>query len=147
MTSPSTGHQVHQALLEQLEAVSQWWPDPSQVAVSAMNAREVLVHLTELRDTLKNHFAAEEDRGLLPESTTIDPQWTKKADHLLSQHGPLLERLNSVIATVPITNENPSAWSIAKGHFDEFRKELGRHETAEIELIQSACGESLGVGD
>lgn len=147
MTTKSTGHEIHNEVLDQLEAVGQWWPDASQPLVSALNAREVLVHLTELRDALKDHFAAEEEHGLLPDDFTNNPRLEDKADRLLNQHEGLLERLNAVIGAVPATSENPSYWSVAKGHFEDFRNELARHERAEIDLVQDANGEDLGVGD
>lgn len=147
MTTTATRHQVHKQLLDQLEAIGQWWPDASQPTVSAMNAREVLVRLAELRDTLKDHFANEEEHGLLPDSSTNAPRLEAKADQLLKQHEELLERLSAVITTVPVTSENPSAWSAAKGHFEDFRKQLERHERAEIDLVQTASGVNLGVGD
>ena len=147
MTTTSTGHQIHNEVLDQLETVGQWWPDTSQPLVSALNAREVLVHLTELRDALKDHFGAEEERGLLLDDFMNNPQLEDKANQLLTQHEGHLERLNAVIGSVPATSENPSYWSIAKGHFEDFRKELERHERAEIDLVQSESGDSPGVGD
>jgi hypothetical protein len=147
MTTTSTGHQLHTELLDQLEAVRQWWPDASQATVSALNAREVLVHLTELRDSLKDHFAIEEEHGLLPDDSTSDPRLNEQANHLLEQHKELFERLNAMIASVPATSENPSLWSVSKGHFEDFRKELERHERAEIEVVQAASGDSFGVVD
>lgn len=147
MTTTLTGHQVHNELLNQLEAVGQWWPDANQATVSALNAREVLVRLTELRDTLKDHFALEEDQGLIPSDSMTDPRLEDKANYLLKQHEELLERLNAVIASVPVTSENPAVWSVAKAHFEDFRKEIERHERAEIDLIQEVYGESTGVGD
>ena len=147
MTTTSTGHQIHNEVIDQLEAIGQWWPDASQPLVSALNAREVLVHLTELRDVLKDHFAAEEEHGLLPDDFTNNPRLEDKANQLLKQHEGLMERLNAVIGAVPATSENPSFWSVAKGHFEDFRKELERHERAEIDLVQSASSEQSGVGD
>ncbi len=147
MTTSLIGHQLHNDLLDHLEAVGQWWPDASQPTVSAMNAREVLVRLTELRDTLKFHFAFEEDHGLLPEDLASDVRLEDKANGLLTQHEGLLERLNAVIASVPVTSESLSAWSVAKGHFEDFRKELEQHERAEIDLVQGAGRQNLGAGD
>lgn len=147
MTTTLTGHQIHKELLDQLGAIDQWWPDASQPTVSAMNAREVLVRLTELRDTLKDHFANEEEHGLLPDNDANAPRLETKADQLQKQHEELLQRLSTVIMTVPVTNENPSAWSAAKGHFEDFRKQLERHEREEIDLVQTASGVNLGVGD
>ena len=147
MTTTPTAHQLHNELLDHLEAVGQWWPDTSQPMVSAMNAREVLVRLTELRDALKDHFAVEEDRGLLPNSPTGDPRLDDHAAALLKQHAGLLERLNAVIASVPVTSGQLSAWASAKKHFDDFRKELQAHEGAEIKLVQTASIDSPGIGD
>ena len=147
MTTTSTGHQVQNEVLDQLETIGQWWPDASQPLVSALNAREVLVHLTELRDVLKDHFAAEEEHGLVPDDFTNNPRLEDKESQLLKQHEGLMERLSAVIGAVPATSGNPSFWSVAKGHFENFRKELERHERAEIDLVQGAYGENPGVGD
>lgn len=147
MSTTPAQQEFHNGLLDQLESVSQWWPDASQATVSALNVREVLAHLTELRDELKTHFALEEDHGLIPGDSASDPQLESKADDLLKQHAGLLERLNSLTTSIPVTSEKPSAWSAAKGHFDDFRKALDRHERAEIELLQAVGGENLGVGD
>lgn len=147
MTTTATRPQVHNQLLAQLEAIGQWWPDASQPTVSAMNAREVLVRLTELRDSLKDHFANEEEHGLLVNNATDDPHLEAQADQFLKQHEELLERLSAVITTVPVTSENPSAWSAAQAHFNDFRKDLERHEREESDLVQTASGVNLGIGD
>jgi hypothetical protein len=147
MTTTLTGHQLHNTLLDQLEAVGQWWPDAAQATVSAMNAREVLVKLTELRDSLKDHFAVEEEQGLIPDGLTTDPRFEDKESALLHQHARLHEQLNAVIASVPTTSGNPAAWAIAHKHFDAFRQELQTHENSEIELIQAASGDSPGTVD
>ena len=147
MTTTLSGHQLHHRLLEQLESVAQCWPDASEATVSAINAREVLVGLTELRDSLTDHFAIEEEHGLLPEGAASDPRSEARANAPLKQHAALREQLNAVIASVPVTSEKPSAWVAAKKHFEAFRKELQAHEYAEIALIQTACGDSMGTGD
>lgn len=147
MTTTLVGHQLHHDLLDHLQAVGQWWPDTSQPMVSAINAREVLVRLTELRDLLEDHFAVEEERGLLPDGSTNDPRFEDKQSDLLKQHAGLRERLNAVIASVPVTSAHPSAWAIAQKQFEAFRKELQTHENAEIELVQATFCDSPGTGD
>lgn len=147
MTTTLIGHQLHNDLIDHLEAVGQWWPDTSQATVSALNAREVLVRLTELQDVLKDHFTVEEDQGLLPDGATNDPRFEDKERALLKQHVGLSERLNAVIASVPVTSGTPSAWASVKKQFDDFRKELQAHERAEIELIQDEFRDGPGTGD
>lgn len=147
MTTTLIEHQLHNDLLNHLEAVGQWWPDASHSTVSALNAREVLVRLTELRDSLKDHFAVEEDLGLLPDRSTTDSRFEEKESALLKQHVGLRERLDALIASVPVTSEHFAAWVSAKKHFEEFRKELQAHERAEIDLIQSAFRDGPGSGD
>jgi hypothetical protein len=147
MSVAVVGHEMHNELLEQLESIGQWWPDHSQASVSAMNAREVMTRLTELRTVLKEHFQAEETQGLLPNGPAADPRFARDVERLLAQHGGLVDRLNAVIGSIPLVSDHTQSWSIAKEHFDNFRKQLEAHERAEIGLLQSACGDNLGVGD
>lgn len=147
MTTTLIGHELHHDLLDHLKAVDQRWPDTGQATISTLNTREVLVRLTELRDSLNDHFAVEEDHGLLPDGSTSDPQFEDKESALLKQHAGLRERLNAVIASVPVNSERVSGWASAKKHFDEFRKELQTHECAEIELIQTEFRDGPGTGD
>ena len=147
MTASLVGHEMHNDLLNQLESINQWWPDLRQASVSAMNAREVMTRLAELRTVLKEHFQFEEAQGLLPGGASADPRFARQAEELMEQHEELLERLNAVVGSVPLVSESPQGWAIAKGHFDEFRKQLEAHERAEIDLLQVASAENLGVGD
>lgn len=146
MTGDLVGYDAHNDLLDHLEALDQWWPDPAKSRVSTINAREVIVQLTELRGLLREHFVAEEDRGLLPNEQGTDPRLLRDAEQLLQQHGVLLDRLNALIASVPLISEGPSAWTTTKAEFDEFRKQIEAHEHAEIELLQS-CDDEVGVVD
>lgn len=147
MSAVNVGHERYNELLDQLESIGQWWPDGREASVSAMNAREVMIRLTELRTVLKGHFRTEESQGLLPNGASSDPRFSREAEQLSAQHAGLLDRLNSVMNSVPLTSDSAQLWSIAKEHFGDFRKQLEAHERAEIGLLQSACGDNSGIGD
>lgn len=147
MTAAVAGREMHNELLDQLESINQWWPDGSQASISALNAREVLIRLTELRVLLKEHIRLEETQGLVPNGASADPRFARQAEQLLAQHGGLWNHLNAVISSVPLISESAQAWSNAKGHFDDFRKQLEAHERSENDLFQAAIGDNLGVSD
>lgn len=147
MTAIVDGQELRNDLLDRLQLIEQWWPNSSQVKASAMNAREVLVHLAELRSALKEQFQVEETQGLLPEGCELTPRFASESERLLQQHDGLLDRLNAVIASIPLISENAQAWATAKAHFDDFRKQLELHERAEIDLLQAACGDNFGSVD
>lgn len=147
MTASAIEREMHNELFDQLESIGQWWPDGVQASISAMNAREVMIRLAELRIQLKEHFQMEEAQGLLPDDSPADPRFARESDRLLAQHNGLMDRLNAVLGAIPLISDDAKAWSVAKEHFDEFRKQLENHERAEMDLLQSACGENLGIGD
>ncbi len=147
MTTSVVGHKMHNELLDQLESIGQWWPGCDKSFISPINAREVMTRLTELRTSLRVHFDMEEVQGLLPNGTSADPRFLRHAEQLLDQHDGLMDRLNAVITSLLMMNDGTQTWSVAKEHFDEFRKQLQAHERAEIDLLQAACGDNLGVVD
>ncbi len=137
----------HTGLLSQLEVINQWWPDSHQKVIAGIHSREIQARLKALRESLMEHFAAEECEGLLPQDVRLEPNDVGVAVQLLGEHQSLLEQLNLVMQVTPRSAGTLADWALAHQAFDRFSERLTQHEQAEIDLLQRVCDEETGVPD
>lgn len=102
--------------------------------------------LTELfRDQLALHFALEEAYGYFEEALEVAPRLHRKSKTLRAQHADLFERAQGLCEEAyrkpPLENE-----ALAE-RARELVRSFDEHESAEMELIQSALNEDVGCGD
>jgi hypothetical protein len=107
--------------------------------------------LSDLRDEMETYFALEEFYGYFGESAVNNPNVSKKAVELRSDHEKLFLRLSDLVETaqqIVYHEAGPEVCieDVADG-FEQLCMDLAEHEQAEMELMMRLCNEDIGVGD
>jgi len=95
------------------------------------------------RRQLLEHFAFEEENGVLEQAAASAPRFARRIDGLRSQHVELRARIE---ALVPRRENDGVGWARLHESFVAFRRTLLAHEQAENDLLQRAYLEDLGGG-
>jgi hypothetical protein len=108
--------------------------------------RKEFCELTELLcDQLALHFALEEAYGYFDEAVEVAPRLHHKALQLRSEHADLFQaaqQLCEIAYRVPAVDDETLS---EQGR--ELIWSLDRHESSEMDLIQSAMNDDMGGGD
>ena len=111
-------------------------------------SHELGLSLDQLGNTLRGHFRRDEDERLNEAFLGTFPRFEPKLRDLLSEHGVLLDRLDSLrsrVRDLPGRDE-PARHRLARDVGD-FVTDLERHERKERSLVQDARRIDLGGGD
>ena len=108
---------------------------------------QVLEGLTDLRATLRHHFAEEEAGGCIEEAVSRRPTLSAEASVLEGQHPALLYQLEGIIEHMRSTG--PSVVSLKAIHaaFNSFAKDLLTHEATENRVLQQGFNVDMDLGD
>lgn len=120
--------------------------DPLPTALNHWS--ELVPLLADLRDQLAMHFALEEAYGYFDDALVTAPQLNVTAQCLRGQHAELfahIVKLADQAAETPVDAETRIAKLLKQ--FGQFRDAFQEHEEAELNLILTAMGDDLGVGD
>lgn len=112
---------------------------PSALAAS-------LASLKELMAQLKQHFAEEEQGGLLDEAVSQAPRLGPQATALEHEHEPLEREICALIERAEKCGSSRELWQQVAADFNEFVATLCRHEAAENRLAEEAFGEESRIG-
>ena len=116
-----------------------------------LSPREISERLGDLRDQLETYFAMEEFYGYFRQDTIDNPAISNKAKAITHEHETLYLQLSAVIdlAEQIVYHEcsEDTDLSTVRRAFDDFCKDLARHEQDEMQLMMQLCNEDLGGGD
>ncbi len=101
----------------------------------------------ELYERIVSHFHHEEDGGYLSEALELAPRLTPLAEKLHEQHETLGELLGELRGLAQQREDTDSWWKTLSDTFNNFSRELLRHEAAEDKLVQEAFTQDVGTGD
>jgi hypothetical protein len=122
---------VHRLDLALGQAMAANWPQTS--------TDEVMSSLEELERCLTEHFAREEEGGILEEAVATAPRLGRDAEDLLNEHGKLLAE---VTALTRLGRENShvltASWPPFAERLSAVLKELLAHERHENAMLQQA---------
>ena len=104
----------------------------------------VVQQLRRLQCLLTVHFKNEETDGIYSEFPALYPRLTPQLNRLKAQHVELLEHIEQTIQFILEAMES-IALDMAHRAFKIFMVELRHHETCEIDLVQSAFCDDIGV--
>lgn len=93
------------------------------------------------------HFAHEERGGYLCEALERAPRLTEQAKQLLAQHETLNELLGELRNVAQRREDSELWWQALRDTFNQFSRELLRHEAAEDKLLQDAFNQDMGTAD
>ena len=111
-------------------------------------SRALAESLDLLRVTLRRHFRRDEDERLNAAFLGAFPRFEPHLQDLLSEHGVLIDRLDSLRArAVDLPGNDERACQRLARDVGIFLVELNRHEEAERELLLVAQTTDLGAGD
>ena len=112
--------------------------------------REVNYLLPALRDQLAIHFSLEEAYGYCEDALDVAPWLTEKAIEIRAEHHQLFHRICLIAELAEGLLEQPQNSALLDrviSEFADFCQALDEHEQREIDLVLTAFGEDLGVGD
>lgn len=135
----------HRELMRQVGDLREWWSELDDLGTPRYD--EMGGRLSSLREILADHFQQEEKGGYLAAALAVAPRFNEEASELCAQHAKFLEALDQFIEQLMTTPPAFQSWQEARDHFEQFLKELRRHEARENAIVQSAFGEDMGTGD
>lgn len=106
--------------------------------------------LEDVRDQLAFHFSLEEAYGYFEDAILEAPNLSDEADRLRKEHCLLYEEIREIAERAQrlISAQRPRHALRALIHrIRAFLDQLDEHEAREMDLIQSAYGVDIGVGD
>ena len=113
-------------------------------------ARRLLYELDELREHLGMIFALKETGGYLDEVVAEVPSLCGCADRLRAEHVLLFNQLSQLIDQCDDDVQRhrwPECWKMAQLTFHNFCQRLRAHHAGEIDLLQKALSQDIGVAD
>lgn len=113
-------------------------------------ALRLLDELDELREHLGMIFALKETGGYLDEVVAEVPSLCGCADRLRSEHVLLFNQLSQLIDQCDEDVQRhrwPECWKMAQLTFHNFCQRLRAHHAGEVDLLQKAMSQDIGVGD
>ena len=141
---PAPEQALHLTLRERLEQVAS---RASAVPVRGWS-RGLAEGLDLLRVTIHRHFRRDEDERLNAAFLGAFPRFELQLRDLLSEHGVLIDRLDSLRARAVDLPASDERACIRLGRdVGSFLVELARHEAAERDLLVTAQCTDLGAGD
>lgn len=142
-------HQIreeHRGIRQQMKYILKLWEKQPQ-ANGGEWFRE-LEHLTrDLRQTLETHFKFEEKGGFMKPVLEARPTKSQAVDHLLEEHGRILEQFDRLIASLEAAKIEPARLKDLGEEYKNLIAGVQHHERAENELIQMVFTQDLGAGD
>ena len=141
----------HQELIDLLgqvrNALDPAAKDPAAKDPDVKDATEVKRLMTDLCDHVRSHFEHEEEGGYLHEVLEHAPRLTNLAEKLLQQHATLSEIAEKLCWHVKTEPSEGTWWKELEEMFDDFSKQLLKHEAQEDGLVQEAFTQDIGTGD
>ena len=113
---------------------------------SAAGLDDVRRQLRELRESLVDHFVAEEQGGYLEESSARLPRLAVAAKEVMAEHVGLLAELDALLETTSM-RDNSAVWAEAAQGFAAFADHLLAHERNENAVVQQGFNEDFGFPD
>ena len=113
-------------------------------------ALRLLDELDELREHLGMIFALKETGGYLDEVVAEVPSLCGCADRLRAEHILLFNQLSQLIDQCDEDVRRhrwPECWKMAQLTFQNFCQRLRAHHAGEVDLLQKAISQDIGVGD
>lgn len=113
-------------------------------------ALRLLDELDELREHLGMIFALKETDGYLDEVVAEVPSLCGCADRLRAEHTLLFDQLSQLIDQCDEDVRRrrwPECWKMAQLTFHNFCQRLRAHHAGEVDLLQKAISQDIGVGD
>lgn len=113
-------------------------------------ALRLLDELDELREHLGMIFALKETDGYLDEVVAEVPSLCGCADRLRAEHTSLFDQLSQLIDQCDEDVRRrrwPECWKMAQLTFHNFCQRLRAHHAGEVDLLQKAISQDIGVGD
>ena len=127
----------HKALEKKIADLHSWIHEVTEIGVP--HFRELGVKLESVRDSLKKHFAIEEEQGYLAEALAGRPQLKEEANALQKQHAQFLKQLDTLICKLEGCERPFESWQEACNEFESFLVGLKEHEVRETDILQFAC--------
>ena len=106
---------------------------------------EVMARLTELRDLVDTHFAAEEASECFPDLIAHAPRVAERVSLMLAEHGELRSEVHLIVKIAGAGSEQD--WTRTADGFRVFTEKLMRHEQTENELVQEVFTDDIGSKD
>jgi hypothetical protein len=128
-------HQAHHAIVGA--------HGPDRDASSA----DVVCVLRQVRDELEHHFAQEEGGGCLDEAVSRCPGLAAESRHIEAEHPQLLAGVDRLIAQALDSDQSVQKRLELEMGFEELRRQLDAHETAENALLRKGFGANMNGAD
>jgi len=126
-------HEEQDRLHDRISEWRSWWEELSEWGEPRFG--EMAQRLRLIRDRLRQHFQHEESAECYEQISRIGPKYREESDRLVSEHGPLIDRLEYLCAQLEGCEPGIDCWGDAKRMFEEFLQELRSHERDENTLI------------
>ncbi len=99
----------------------------------------VAAAMSDLQQSLEEHFRVEEEGGCLEQAYSRCPGLLQEARHIESEHGPLLGELDELVVQTRLAESKPQQDDVHE-RFRAFVQDLRMHEAAENRLLATAFG-------
>jgi hypothetical protein len=97
----------------------------------------------QVRDELEHHFAQEEGGGCLEEAVSRCPGLATESRRIEAEHPQLLAGVDRLIAQALDSDQSVQRRIELEVGFEELRRQLDAHETAENALLRKAFGANV----
>jgi hypothetical protein len=124
-------HQAHHAI------VGAHGPDKDA------SSADVVKVLRQVREELAHHFAEEESGGCLDEAVSNCPPLSAESRRIEAEHPQLLAGVDRLIAQALDSDQSVQKRIELEVGFDDLRRQLDAHETAENALLRKGFGANV----
>jgi len=105
--------------------------------------------LTRLGETLRGHFAGEEQGPMFTRMPESHPRFAARLQKLKNEHAVILDRVREVLDRVNVVKDDARDYELREinSHAQLLIATLRRHEAEENEIVIAAHWDEVGVGD
>lgn len=103
--------------------------------------------VTQLSELCEAHFRREEEGGYMKEAVQQSPLLATKASALEAEHEDLQEQIEKLRILIHSGVESAAWWVRVQSDFNNFAKQISRHESEENALLQEAFSQDIGTKD
>ncbi len=122
----------HDELTVMIKDLQSWLADVAELGIPHFG--ELSSRLQPLHDKLCEHFAHEEEEGVLTHAGAAAPDISGEARELRAEHEGFMDRLDALIRRLRDSETPFDSWQTACEMFESLCADLARHEQREMSL-------------
>lgn len=127
----SEHQQLRRAILDRRRAFNA----PADQGLTSDLVAVVSPKLMAYRDSMREHFAMEEEGGYMDEAVARLPSLSHNADKLMAEHKPLMAAIERIIARLQGNSLSATEWNECCDDFKKFSEQVAVHEANENWLL------------